>query len=106
MANGDTAAGTSVDLRYRVEGMDCSGCALKIEGAVEPRPARRRQPFDQRRRIDPPPLAPEPPADHLDEGRAEPGRTGEVLVAIGLIDPPLAAERGLDRRHRDAVRFR
>jgi copper chaperone len=31
MANGDTAAGTSVDLRYRVEGMDCSGCALKIQ---------------------------------------------------------------------------
>jgi Cd2+/Zn2+-exporting ATPase len=24
-----------VSLRYLVEGMDCSGCALKIEGAVE-----------------------------------------------------------------------
>ncbi|MCG7362428.1 heavy-metal-associated domain-containing protein [Roseomonas sp. ACRSG] len=36
MANADTTAtGTSVDLRYRVEGMDCSGCALKVEGAVE-----------------------------------------------------------------------
>ena len=29
------AAGTRVVLRYLVEGMDCSGCALKIEDAVE-----------------------------------------------------------------------
>lgn len=32
-----TGTGTKplVDLRYRVEGMDCSSCALKIEGAVQ-----------------------------------------------------------------------
>ena len=38
MANSGTAAtGTKprADLRYRVEGMDCSRCALKIEDAVE-----------------------------------------------------------------------
>jgi Cd2+/Zn2+-exporting ATPase len=35
--SGSTATGTKprVDLRYRVEGMDCSSCALKIEDAVE-----------------------------------------------------------------------
>jgi Cd2+/Zn2+-exporting ATPase len=35
--SGATATGTKprVDLRYRVEGMDCSSCALKIEDAVE-----------------------------------------------------------------------
>lgn len=32
MASGATP---QVDLRYRVEGMDCSDCALKIESAVE-----------------------------------------------------------------------
>ena len=36
MANSETTApGTRVDLRYRVDGMDCSSCALKIEDAVE-----------------------------------------------------------------------
>lgn len=32
-----TVTGTKllVDLRYRVEGMDCSSCALKIEDAVQ-----------------------------------------------------------------------
>ena len=36
MTNGGTTAPwTRTDLRYRVEGMDCSGCALKIEDAVE-----------------------------------------------------------------------
>ena len=35
MANSETTApGTRVDLRYRVDGMDCSSCALKIEDAV------------------------------------------------------------------------
>ena len=38
MANsGTTATGTKprADLRYRVEGMDCSSCTLKIEDTVE-----------------------------------------------------------------------
>ena len=38
MVNGETAetlAMPPVDLRYRVEGMDCSSCALKIEDAVQ-----------------------------------------------------------------------
>lgn len=30
-----TGAKPGVDLRYRVEGMDCTSCALKIEDAVE-----------------------------------------------------------------------
>lgn len=32
---GTTASGTRVSLRYLVEGMDCTSCALKIEDAVE-----------------------------------------------------------------------
>lgn len=32
--SGSAATGTQVDLRYLVEGMDCSSCALKIEDAV------------------------------------------------------------------------
>jgi copper chaperone len=36
MTNGGiNAPGRRVDLRYRVNGMDCSSCALKIEDAVE-----------------------------------------------------------------------
>jgi Cd2+/Zn2+-exporting ATPase len=36
MANSETTSpGTRVDLRYRLDGMDCSSCALKIEDAVE-----------------------------------------------------------------------
>lgn len=38
MANDTTTeSGTKplIDLRYRVEGMDCSSCALKIEDAVQ-----------------------------------------------------------------------
>ncbi|WP_160119770.1 heavy-metal-associated domain-containing protein [Rhodovarius lipocyclicus] len=38
MANDETAGTLTkppVDLRYRVEGMDCSSCALKIEDAVQ-----------------------------------------------------------------------
>jgi Cd2+/Zn2+-exporting ATPase len=33
--NQGTVSGAPVSLRYLVEGMDCSGCALKIEDAVE-----------------------------------------------------------------------
>lgn len=36
MTDGETTApGMRADLRYRVVGMDCSSCALKIEDAVE-----------------------------------------------------------------------
>src|SRR5262249_35674132 len=40
-----------------------------------------------------------------DEGRAEAGDAGEILVAARLVDPALAAEFGLDRLYRDAVRL-
>ena len=41
-----------------------------------------------------------------DEARAEALEAGEVLVAGRLVDRPLAAELGLDRHHRQAVRLR
>ena len=40
-----------------------------------------------------------------DEARAEPVQAGEVLVAGGLVDHALAAELGLERQDRDAVRL-
>src|SRR6202035_5766078 len=40
-----------------------------------------------------------------DEGRAEALHAGEVLVAARLVDGALAAELGLERLHRDAVRL-
>ena len=43
-------------------------------------------------------------ADQRDEGRAEAAQAGHVLVAGGLVDLPLAAELGLDRLDRQAVR--
>src|SRR5258708_40014980 len=42
---------------------------------------------------------------HGDEARAEALDAGIVLVAVGLVDGALAAELGLDRLDRDAVRF-
>ena len=44
-------------------------------------------------------------AMHGDEGRAEAVDAGEILVAARLVDPALAAELGLDRLDRDAVRL-
>src|SRR4051812_24633875 len=44
-------------------------------------------------------------AVHSDEGRAEAPHAGEVLVAGRLVDGALAAELGLQRLHRDAVRL-
>src|SRR5690606_33474199 len=44
-------------------------------------------------------------AMHRHEGRAEALHAGKVLVAVGLVDPALAAELRLDRLHRDAVRL-
>ena len=44
-------------------------------------------------------------AVHGDEGRAEAVDAGEILVAARLVDPALAAEFGLDRLDRDAVRL-
>src|SRR6202007_887155 len=41
---------------------------------------------------------------HGDEGRAEAVEAGIVLVAARLVDRPLAAELGLQRLDRDAVR--
>jgi len=40
---------------------------------------------------------------HRHEGRAEAVQAGEVLVAIALVDLPLAAELGLERLDRHAV---
>src|ERR1700709_1384882 len=40
---------------------------------------------------------------HRDETRAKPVDAGKVLIAVRLIDPPLAAEFGLQRLHRDAI---
>ena len=45
-----------------------------------------------------------PPCDG-DEARAEALEAGEILVAARLVDGALAAELGLDRLHRDAVRL-
>src|SRR5436309_2627275 len=41
---------------------------------------------------------------HGDKARAKALDAGKVLVAVRLVDPPLAAELGLQRLHRDAVR--
>src|ERR1700704_3456420 len=40
---------------------------------------------------------------HRDETRAKPVDAGKVLIAVRLVDPPLAAEFGLQRLHRDAI---
>src|SRR6185312_15554716 len=42
-------------------------------------------------------------AMHGDKTRAKALDAGKVLVAVRLIDPPLATELGLQRLHRDAV---
>src|SRR5215472_2939059 len=42
---------------------------------------------------------------HRDEARAETLEAGEILVAVRLVDGTFAAELGLDRLHRDAIRF-
>src|SRR5580704_2635747 len=40
-----------------------------------------------------------------DKARAKALEAGKILVAVRLIDAALAAELGLDRQHRNAVRF-
>src|SRR5580693_6820495 len=40
-----------------------------------------------------------------DKAWAKALEAGKILVAVRLIDAALAAERGLDRQHRDAIRF-
>ena len=40
---------------------------------------------------------------HGDEGGAEAGGAGEILVAVRLVDLTLSAELGLQRLHRDAI---
>src|SRR6185312_9988142 len=42
-------------------------------------------------------------AMHGDKTRAKALDAGKVLVAVRLVDPPLAAELGLQRLHRNAV---
>src|ERR1700733_3846700 len=44
-------------------------------------------------------------AAHRDEAWAKALQAGKILVAVRLIDLPLAAEFGLDRLHRDAIGF-
>src|SRR4030095_6060966 len=43
---------------------------------------------------------------HGDKTRAKALDAGKVLVAVRLVDPPLAAKLGFQRLHRDAVRNR
>src|SRR4051812_32006784 len=40
---------------------------------------------------------------HRDETRAKPLDAGKVLIAVRLVDPPLATKFGLQRLHRDAI---
>src|SRR6185436_4731508 len=44
-------------------------------------------------------------AEHADEARAEALDAGVILVAARLVDLALAAELGLERHHRDAIRL-
>src|ERR1700682_3751253 len=44
-------------------------------------------------------------AAHGDKTRAKALEAGKILVAVRLVDAALAAELGLDRQHRNAVRF-
>ena len=73
-----------------------------VVGAADRRQRRRREigqlQFGPRRLLHPGPLE-----GH--EARAEAVEAGEVLVAGGLVDGALAAELGLERQDRDAVRL-
>src|SRR5690606_37597627 len=51
-------------------------------------------------------VAPQRPALDGDDARTEAGDARVVLVARELVDRALAAELGVDRHHRQAVRFR
>ena len=75
-----------------------------VVGAIERRRGRQRQIGEQRRRIGRGAIGlPQLAAMHGDKTRAKALDAGKVLVAVRLVDPPLAAEFGLQRLHRDAV---
>src|SRR4029078_13566249 len=75
-----------------------------VVGAIERRRRRRRQINEQRRRVGRGPIGlPQLAAMHGDKTRTKALDAGKVLVAVRLVDPPLAAELGLQRLHRDAV---
>src|SRR4029078_6509978 len=72
--------------------------------AVERRRGRQWQIGEQRGRIGHGTISlPQFAAMHGDKTRAKALDAGKVLAAVRLIDPPLAAELGLQRLHRDAV---
>ena len=75
-----------------------------VVGAIERRHGRHRQIGEQRGRIGRGAVGlPQLAAMHGDKTRAKALDAGKVLVAVRLVDPPLAAEFGLQRLHRDAV---
>ena len=78
-----------------------------VVGAIERGRGRQRQVGEQRRRIGRGTIGlPQFAAVHGDKTRAKALDAGKVLVAVRLVDPPLAAEFGFQRLHRDAVRDR
>ena len=105
-------AGLAVDMgghaEQRADGDDAGAADAGDEdvvGAVERRRGRQRQIGEQRRRIGRGTVGlPQLAAMHGDKTRAKALDAGKVLVAVRLVDPPLAAEFGFQRLHRDAVR--
>ena len=75
-----------------------------IERPIQRRHRGQRQIGKQRRRISRGAVGlPELAAMHRDKTRAKTFDAGKVLVAVRLVDPPLATELGLQRLYRDAV---
>ena len=75
-----------------------------VVGTIERRHGRHGQIREQRGRIGRGAIGlPQLAAMHGDKARAKALDAGKVLVAVRLVDPPLAAELGLQRLHRDAV---
>src|SRR5439155_1725264 len=75
-----------------------------VVGAIERRRGRQRQIGEQRRRVGRRAIGlPQFAAMHGDKARAKALDAGKVLIAVRLVDPPLATEFGFQRLHRDAV---
>ena len=75
-----------------------------VERPVQRRRRRQRQVGKQRRRIGSGAIGfAQLAAVHGDKARAESLDAGKILVAVRLVDPPLASEFGLQRLHRNAV---
>ena len=75
-----------------------------LNGAVQRGRCRQRHIGEQRRRIGRGAIGlAQLAAMHGDEARAKAFDAGKILVAVRLVDPPLAAEFGFQRLHRDAI---